>query len=121
MNNNKTIEFWFEEKDKIRISQSKILEFLQINGFARVKLADDNHENVRLRNNKMKIVSKEEITDFIKNYLVNTVKRIDVFEVFARGVGQYVNDQKISLLDKIENIDDRDPKNKATFYFKCFL
>jgi len=118
MNNNKTIEFWFEEKDKIRISQSKILEFLQINGFARVKLADDNHENVRLRNNKMKIVSKEEITDFIKNYLVNTVKRIDVFEVFARGVGQYVNDQKISLLDKIENIDDRDPKNKATFYFK---
>lgn len=117
MTNEKTNKFWDEEK-QIKISQSKLLKFLEISGFARVKLADNNHENVRLKNNRMKIVSKEEITDFLKHYLLNIVNRADVFEVFARGVGQYINDQKLSLLNKIKLIDDRDPKDKATFYFK---
>jgi hypothetical protein len=118
MINETKLKFWNDEGNKITISQSKLIKFLETKGFARVKLADNNHENVRLNNNRMKIVTREEITDFLKHFLLKIANREDVFEVFARGIGQYINDQKLSLLNKIELIDDRDPKNKATFYFK---
>ncbi len=118
MINETNIKFWNDGENKITISQSKLIKFLETKGFARVKLADNNHENVRLNNNRMKIVSREEITDFLKHFLLKIANREDVFEVFARGIGQYINDQKLSLLNKIELIDDRDPKDKATFYFK---
>ena len=116
--NEKNNKFWYETNNTIKISQSKLIKFLETKGFARVKLADNNHENVRLNNNRMKIVSREEISDFLKHFLLNIANREDVFEVFAKGIGQYINDQKLALLNKIELIDDRDPKDKATFYFK---
>lgn len=118
MINEPNLKFWNDGENKITISQSKLIKFLETKGFARVKLADNNHENVRLNNNRMKIVSREEITDFLKHFLLKIANREDVFEVFAKGIGQYINDQKLSLLNKIELIDDRDPKDKATFYFK---
>lgn len=118
MDKNKKNPFWYETENTIKISQYKLIKFLETKGFARVKLADKNHENVRLNNNRMKIVSREEISDFLKHFLLNIANREDVFEVFAKGIGQYLNDLKLALLNKIELIDDRDPKDKATFYFK---
>jgi hypothetical protein len=111
-------EFWAEEKGKIKIQQSKLIQFLEQKGFAKVKLNEESYIIVRLRNNRMRKAVIEEMTDTVKDYLLNIVKREDVFEVFSRGFGTYLNNGKFALLKTIDLIDDRDEKDLARFFFK---
>ena len=112
------IIFWAEENGKIKIQQSKLIQFLEQQGFAKVKLNEESYINVRLRNNRMRKAVIEEMADTVKHYLLNVVKKDDVYEVFSKGFGTYLNNGKFALLKTIDLIDDRDEKNLARFFFK---
>jgi len=121
MKNN--IIFWADENGKIKIQQSKLIQFLEQQGFAKVKLNEESYINVRLRNNRMRKAVIEEMADIVKHYLLKVIKKDDVYEVFSRGFGTYLNNGKFALLKTIDLIDDRDERDLTRFSkinFFCF-
>ncbi len=113
--------FWSQEKEgRIKIKHNAILEFLENEGFANVKIAEGNYQLVRVENNLIAKSSEEEINDFIVRYLKN-VKEYAVLETFLTGLSTYTSRKKLALLSTIELINDRDSREESTFYFNnCF-
>lgn len=116
--NNKKLMFWAEENGKIKIQQSKLIKFLEDEGFAKVKLNDENYLIIKLNDNRIKKTAIEEMADTVRHYLIDELENDSVYEVFARGVGSYLNNGKFNLLKTIDLIDDRDERDLARFYFK---
>jgi hypothetical protein len=109
--------FWTKERGKIKISQSQLISFLEEKGFCKIKLSETNDLLVRVRNNVISKSSIPKITLAIKNYLLRK-KEYEVLETFARGVGNYLNNNKLNLLKVVEVKSDRDDYDVARFYFK---
>lgn len=58
------------------------------------------------------------MADTIRDYLLEVLENNDVYEVFSRGFGTYLNKGKLTLLKTVELIDDRDERDLARFFFK---
>ncbi|MBQ0739542.1 hypothetical protein J9332_35085 [Aquimarina celericrescens] len=114
----KKTKFWITENGKTKIQQSKLIDFLELNGFAQIELNEENYINVRLNNNKVRKTSIKEMTDIIRQYLLEIEKNDLVYEVFSRGCGTYLNSSKLMLLKTIKLLDDRDERDLARFFFK---
>lgn len=112
------IIFWSEENGKIKIQQSKLIQFLELNGFAQIKLNEENYISVRLNNNRVRKTSIKEMTGLIRQYLLGIEKNDIVYEVFSRGCGTYLNNSKLMLLKTVKLLDDRDERDLARFFFK---
>lgn len=113
-------QFWEYVDGKPKISHSGLIKFLEENGFMRLKLSSTNFVLVKKKNNRLIESSIEEIINFIKIHLIS-LRKYDVFEVFAKGLGSYISNQKLNLL-KVEDLpSDRDDKFSSNFYFKnCY-
>ena len=113
-------QFWENVDGKPRISHSRLINFLEEKGFMRLELTISNFVLVKKKNNRLVESSLGEIINFIKNHLVS-LKRYDVYEVFAKGLGSYVSNQKLNLLKMESPPNDRDDKFSSNFYFNnCF-
>ncbi|MHB1106988.1 MAG: primase-helicase family protein [Lutibacter sp.] len=118
--NDENSQFWGYEEGKPKISHTGLIYFLEENGFMRLKLNEINYVLVKKRNNRLVETSVGEIVIFIKKYLMK-LKVLDVYEVFAKGLGSYVSIFKLNLL-ALENLpNDRDDKFSSNFYFdNCY-
>lgn len=111
-------KFWYRENGKIKISHSKLLLFLEKNGFAKVKLSNEDYILVKLIENRMRKTVVDELADVVKHYLINEIEKDDVFETFAKGSSGYLGKAVLRFLKTVDIIDDRDEKNLARFFFK---
>jgi hypothetical protein len=112
----KTI-FWKKASNgSVKINQSELIAFLQEGGFYKTT-ANGGISVVRLVGNVVSEVKDFEIIDFIKRYLIYN-KETDVLEAFSTGVSSYINKGKLNLLDTIDILGDRDPKDKSWIYFQ---
>jgi hypothetical protein len=109
--------FWTEEKGKVKISQSKLISFLEEKGFCKIKLSETTDLLVEVQNNVISKTSIQKMTLETKHYL-QLKKKWDVLEIFSKGVGNYLNNSKLNLLKVIEVESDRDDYDTARFFFK---
>ena len=83
---NEKNKFWYKEKEgRIKIKHNAILEFLENQGFANVKIAEGNYILVRVKNNLVTNSSEEEINKYIVTYLKNR-NELQVLEIFLSGI-----------------------------------
>lgn len=113
---NKT-PFWEKNNGKITIAQAGLLNFIEKQGYAKIKLSDEQYILGRIKNNRLRKTTIEDIASTIKLYLTKH-KEYKVYEVFAKGIGSYINPGKFNLLKHIKLIDDRDEKDKGRFFFQ---
>ncbi|SNR68703.1 hypothetical protein SAMN06265371_108219 [Lutibacter agarilyticus] len=113
-------QFWEYVDGKPRISHSRIINFLEMHGFMRLKISNSNYVIVRKQNNRLLETCVGDIIHFIGCHL-KTLRLFDVYEIFAKGVTTYISQQKLNLM-KIENLpSDRDGKFDSNFYFEnCY-
>ena len=117
--NNET-PFWRNDGDKIGIINSELLSFLADNGYVRIQLEPTNYLLVRMKNNRIRLTSEEEMIAFVGNYLLEN-KENKVYEAFVKGVGQYISSKKLSFLPIKELPNDRDQTDTGIFYFQdCY-
>lgn len=119
-NKNEEVQFWTNENGKATILHAKLIEFLEAEGFVRVLTSDVNCILGKIKNNRLRRVSENEIIETIKDYLLERDLR-EVFELFAKSIGSYISSRKLALLRSVELINDRDNKDDANFFFKnCY-
>lgn len=117
---NENSQFWEYVDGKAKISHTRLIYFLEENGYVRLKLNEINYVLVKKKNNRLVETSVGEIVNFIKNHLIE-LKVYDVFEVFAKGLGSYISISKLNLISLEELPNDRDDKFSSNFYFNnCF-
>ena len=115
MFNHKKPVFWTDEEGKIKISHSKLIDFIGECGYIRVKLSDTSYLLANLRNNRLRRSSEGEIVKLIKDFLVKNEP--DLLEDYTRNVGSYLSSKKMELLETIELINDRDETTSSNFFF----
>lgn len=118
---NRTIKrFWSNDDGKLKISHSKLIQFLENEGYQRVRLSETSYLLVKKENNIIRQSSEEEVITAISNYLkVNG--ELEVLEKFVSGVGTYISTKKLYFLTSIDLINDRDSKDSCRFFFQnCF-
>lgn len=108
--------FWIFVKGKPIIYHSKLIEFLNQNGFAKLKVNTGSFVLVRRDGYFVEQTSETDLIQFINDYLKRR-NEYHVLEVFTRGVGQILSQKKLNLLKVIGLINDKDSKNSSTFYF----
>ena len=115
--NNKS-EFWtLDDNSKIKINQSKLINFLSESGFSKTKMRDGSIIYLREKGNIVSEVYDSDIIDFVSSYL-KKVKKEDVLEAFSKGVSTYLSHSKLKLLNTTSLLNDRDQKDYSYFHFK---
>ena len=109
--------FWNEEGKVATISHSKLIGFLNDEGFSKAKIDETNSILVKQVNNRIVRSSEESIKTVLQQHLIKHAND-EVLETFTKGVGSYVSKGKLDLLNQTELIDDRDAKNSSNFFFK---
>lgn len=108
-----------EENGKKKIVQSKLVRFLEANGFNQV-LLDGELSYIRENNRIIREISIVEIVAFLRQLLDNE-EYADAYDVYAQSMHSYIGRTKLLLLKPIKPADDRDSKDLSRFYFKnCF-
>ncbi|NHM06545.1 hypothetical protein G4D82_04875 [Flavobacterium sp. CYK-4] len=114
------IPFWENEDGKVKISHTGLIAFLEKEGFGKLKISDSSSILVRMNNNRMRQTSVSEAIECVSNYLKSKKEPL-VSEAFARGLGSYISNPKLELLQTITQVDDRDLVDSSIFYFKnCY-
>mgnify|MGYP006896880994 CR=1 FL=1 len=108
-----------EENGKTKVVQTKLIEFLELEGFINVQIGTITILARKQNNILSKSSTGEAIILLRDNLLSRDLK--EEYEIFARGLTSYVSNKKLELLSVAEVIDDRDEKNLSTFYFEnCY-
>lgn len=120
--NNSNNEFWETDSNgNQKIMQSKLIKFYENEGFANIKINNTNYVLVRTRDNRISESSVEELIEVARDYLMRP-GRENIYETFARGVGNYLATKKLSLLKSIPLINDRDGRDYSRLFFQnCFV
>ena len=109
--------FWTQnDKEVVKVNQSKLIQFLTASGYTKAKKNDGTIMYLKEKGNIVSEVFDTDIIDFVSNYL----KRIDeknVLEVFSKGVSTFLGPAKLKLLNTCKILNDRDSKETSTFYF----
>ncbi|TXD46052.1 primase-helicase family protein [Polaribacter sp. IC073] len=112
--------FWSYDEGSLKISHSKLYDFLALHGFMRLKLSPTNYLLVNEKNNIIELSSEDEMIGLVANYLRNNGE-YKVYETFVKSVGQYISNKKLSFLPLGELPKDRDSKDTGVFYYKnCY-
>jgi len=114
-------QFWkINEREGIKIINSKLLEFIESKGFATANLNSKSQILVQKQNNRMSIASEFDIDQIIKIYLEEKGQR-EVYETYIKGMGSYISKRKFNLLKRIDLVNDRDFKDSSNFFYKdCY-
>jgi hypothetical protein len=117
-NGENVLDFWmYDEKGNPKILQSKLMRFLGRKGFVNITQDGINIGLVQEIDNRIRKSSPEIATQIIRKYLERKGVQ-DVYEVFAKGVGNYLSKMKFNLLNSIELINDRDSIDSSRLYFQ---
>ncbi|EIJ38109.1 primase-helicase family protein [Galbibacter orientalis] len=112
--------FWDNNKGKIEINSSKLVDFLSAHGFAKAMTSETDYLFVRVENNLMNEVKEFHISNFIQEFLKKN-HLTQVYEVFVKGISSYITRSRLELLKTIPYENDRDNENSTAFYFNnCF-
>ncbi len=112
-------DFLYEDDRGKKITQSKLIDFLEENGFNSIIL-DGRRELIREVNGIVDIITPKTIFDFLRATLDTPYLR-EYYDVFAENPGKYIGGPKLQLLKNIDLVNDRDPRNSSRFYFQnCF-
>lgn len=112
------IKFWTtKDNGEVKIIQSKLIQFLEMSGFARAEQTQTTYVLVWESNNTVVEVEDHTIIKYVKNYLIK-IEEDDVLEQFSKGVTNYLSKGKLKLLKTVELLKDKDPDNSSWFYFK---
>jgi len=114
--NNKKIIFWTKEN---KIVQSSLIAYLENQGFGKLEISHDNFIYVRLKDNVIYKSSIQDMAQNVRSYLDGN-ENMEIYEVFAKGVGQYLNSSKLRLLKVFSIKDKRDSYEASQFFFKDF-
>lgn len=117
--NSPQFNFIYQDNGANKISHSKIIDFLESNGFHHVVLGTQTRL-VRSVNNIIRPVSVMEIIEFMRSTLEESGLR-EIYDIFAKNPGSYVGVAKLMLLEKKEVINDRDARDSSVFYFQNCL
>ncbi|MFV5700236.1 MULTISPECIES: primase-helicase family protein [Flavobacterium] len=113
-------EIFWTENEAPKILQVGLLDFLASRGYVRVEIEENNYVLAKMTNNRLSLATEGQMANEVKNYLLEN-KKLEVLEVFVKGVGSYITSKKMDLLPSIENINDRDDMKSSRFYFKnCY-
>ncbi|RLJ97926.1 DUF5906 domain-containing protein [Tenacibaculum discolor] len=116
----KEFRFWKNEEGKVSISNAKLLKFLEVNGFMRIRLSTTNFMLVRKLDNKIRQTSESEIIGFVNAYLIKH-RLYNVQEQLVKGIGNYISSKKLCFLPTEDLPNDRDSRDKGIMYFKnCY-
>ena len=110
-------QFWSNVDGKaVKINQSKLISRLNNLGYANIKISPTNYLLVKNIDNRISKTSEQEIIYELNQSLKNTASE-EVLEVFARGVGNYISNKKLNLLNTIEYQKEKDDKQSSYFFF----
>lgn len=115
MKNTKNM-FWTKEN---KIVQSSLIAYLENQGFGKLEISHDNFIYVRLKDSVIYKSSIQDMTQNVRGYLDGN-ENSEIYEVFARGVGQYLSNSKLKLLKVFSIEDKRDSYEASRFFFKDF-
>ncbi|WP_299122338.1 DUF5906 domain-containing protein [uncultured Tenacibaculum sp.] len=115
---NKRFVFWLiDNKTNIKISQSKLIEFLANSGFYKAKISNTKFLLVYEKENRVSEIEDTVVIDYVSKYL-KEIGNTKIIEEFSKGVSSYINKTKLKLLPKTELINDRDIEKNSYFFFK---
>ena len=113
-------QFWVNVGEKKKLSNSKLIDFIEECGFTRVKLSDTNYVLAKINNNRLRLSTEGEITKLVKDYLLEK-NELSLLEDYTKSLGSYISPKKLELLNSIKLINDRDSKDDSNFYFSnCY-
>lgn len=116
-NNFSTNKFWeIDDKGKITIIQSKLIEFISESGFAKAEISNTAYVLVKESENTVKEVADHAITDYVKEYLLK-IQENDVYEAFVKGSSGLISKQKLRFLNSVVILNDRDDDSTSWFHF----
>ena len=105
-------DFWYYEKEKVKLIPLKYKLFLERNGFKKFFSGDSLKPSfVKVKSNIVQETSTEKIKDFVLNYLLD----LDEEKVWAYCVNYQVifSDNYLQFLDSIELIMLKDTRSKS--------
>lgn len=102
---------------RVLIDQNRLLEFLGKNGFGQVELSKGDFVLVHTMDNIIDKVTRRDLINSIRDN-INLHKEEKVIRAFINGSFNYLNKSKYDFLPEITNVDDKDPKEAAWFYYK---
>lgn len=105
-----------EDNGKKKILQSKLVNYLEAQGFNQVSL-DGELSYVRVENRIIRKISIVEIVAFLREILEKK-EYAEAFDVFAQNSSRYVSKANLLLLNKVEPADDKDSKNLSRFFYQ---
>lgn len=109
--------FWEGNESSLKISPSKLIEFLSNHGFAKLLLTKNDYILVRVRRNKISEIKEFRISNHIQGFL-KFYGLTTVYEAFVKGMASYINKSKLELLKSIPLNTHKDNKTSSNFYFE---
>ncbi|TXE08555.1 hypothetical protein ES711_08620 [Gelidibacter salicanalis] len=112
------LKFWtIDDKGKVTIIQSKLIEFISKSGFAKAETSSTDYLLVQQSSNTVREIADHAIVDFVKAYLIK-IKMLDVYEAFIRGSSGYISKAKLRFLNTVEMVNDKDEFDSSWFHFQ---
>lgn len=114
----KEMNFWTKtDKGVIDIIPILFKKFLEDNGYYKYcPEGSDNFVFVKVTNNLISKVTKDDVKNFVMNYL-HTLDDTSIFDFFAKSV-RFFRDEFLTLLDSIDVFLVEDDKSTAYLYYK---
>lgn len=121
-------KFWQIESGSYKIDPASLHTFLEVKGYCTFKPSEDSIPiYVRIRNNKVQQVSKEDIRDYCWDYINNTYKyqsgeeMLSVRKEFLKSATPFSRDV-LDLLKRTTINELKDTKEKSYLFFRnCIL
>lgn len=116
-------KFWYsDKKENIRFEDNKYIEFLEEQGFGKIKYGFETYEFVKIDKHIIRTVSITDIQEFVKNFIERNVEnKIDcesVLDQLVRSVKLLFNREKLNFLKTLELEILNDEKDKAFIPFQ---
>lgn len=110
-------DFWYYQKDKVKIDMLKYKLFLERNGFKKHFPSDSTSPDlVRVQNNKVTHTSKDIIKDFVLEYLL-TMGDTDVWK-YCVNYNILFSEQHLTMLESIDLYMLNDTKEKSYIAYR---
>ena len=108
-----------DENGKKKILQSRLVKFLEANGFNQVFI-DGESSYIREENRVIRKISIIEIVGFLRQILEKD-EYAEAYDVFAQSMTSFIGKAKLLLLKTVQPADDKDSRDLSRLFFKdCY-
>lgn len=108
-----------EDNGKKKILQSRLVKFLEVNGFNQVFL-DGESSYIREENRIIRKISIIEIVSFLREILEKE-EHAEAYDVFAQSMTSYIGRAKLLLLKTVAPANDKDVRDLSKIFFQnCY-